>query len=61
MKMNAVHIVPLAARAVEILQEIQPLTGAGKYVFPCARTTAHPMSEMRFWRLYGAWDTQKTK
>jgi integrase len=45
MKMNAVHIVPLAARAVAILQEIHPLTGAGKYVFPCARRTARPMSE----------------
>lgn len=45
MKMNAVHIVPLASGAVAILQEILPLTGGGKYVFPCARTTARPMSE----------------
>ncbi len=45
MKMDAVHIVPLASQAVAILREIQPLTGTGKYVFPSARTTARPMSE----------------
>ena len=45
MKMNAVHIVPLATQAVAILREIQPLTGEGKYVFPGARTTTRPMSE----------------
>lgn len=45
MKMDAVHIVPLATQAVAILREIQPLTGAGKYVFPGARTATRPMSE----------------
>lgn len=45
MKMNAVHIVPLASQAVAILREIQPLTGAGRYVFTGARTTTRPMSE----------------
>jgi len=45
MKMNAVHIVPLASQAVVILREIQPLTGAGRYVFTGARTTTRPMSE----------------
>jgi integrase len=45
MKMDAVHIVPLASQAVAILREIQPLTGAGRYVFTGARTTTRPMSE----------------
>ena len=45
MKMNAVHIVPLSTQAVAILREIQPLTGSGKYVFPCERTTLRSMSE----------------
>jgi len=45
MKMDAVHIVPLASQAVAILREIQPLTGDGKYVFTGARTTTRPMSE----------------
>lgn len=41
------HIVPLATQAVEILREIQPLTGSGKYVFPSARTSNgdRPMSD----------------
>lgn len=45
MKMNVVHIVPLASQAVEILRELHPLTGSGKYVFPGARTATRPMSE----------------
>lgn len=45
MKMKRNHLVPLSKQAVEILQEIEPLTGAGKYVFPSIRTKARPMSE----------------
>lgn len=45
MKMNAAHLVPLSAQAVEILQELHPLTGDGRYLFPGLRTTARPMSE----------------
>lgn len=45
MKMNAVHIVPLASQAVAILREIQPLTGTDKYVFPSVRTITRPMSD----------------
>lgn len=39
------HFVPLAQQAVEILQELQPLTGRGKYVFPSLLTGERPMSE----------------
>jgi len=45
MKMREDHIVPLSMQALEILREIQPLTGHGKYVFPSIRTGERPMSE----------------
>ncbi len=45
MKMKEMHIVPLSSQAVEILRELQPLTGSGRYVFPGARTNGRPMSE----------------
>ena len=45
MKLRAEHIVPLAAQSVQILAELKPLTGAGKYVFPSIRSAARPMSE----------------
>lgn len=44
MKMRSPHLVPLAPQAVEILAELHPLTGTGKYVFPGARSTKRPMS-----------------
>ncbi len=44
MKTRQPHLVPLARQAVEILHEIHPLTGAGRYVFPSARTPHRPMS-----------------
>jgi len=44
MKMKEPHIVPLSRQAVEILRELQPLTGHGKFVFPCARSLSRPMS-----------------
>lgn len=45
MKMRQTHIVPLSRQAVEILMEIKPLTGNGRYVFPSVRTNTRPMSE----------------
>jgi integrase len=39
------HIVPLSRQAVEILRELQPLTGSDRYVFPGARTSKRPMSD----------------
>ena len=45
MKMRVVHIVPLANQVVDILKELQPLTGRGKYVFPSIRNVHRPMSE----------------
>jgi len=45
MKMRTEHIVPLSRQAVQTLRELHPLTGAGRYVFPSARTPGRPMSE----------------
>jgi len=44
MKMKAIHIVPLSRQAIEILKEIEPLTGGRKYLFPSSRTGRRPMS-----------------
>jgi len=45
MKMKHDHIVPLSKQAVEILVELQPLTGHFEFVFPSARSPRRPMSD----------------
>jgi integrase len=45
MKMREPHLVPLSRQSLEILKELKPLTGAGRYVFPGARSNSRPMSE----------------
>ena len=44
MKMRRDHTVPLADQVIKVLQEIHPLTGEGKYIFPSLRTGSRPMS-----------------
>ena len=46
-KTNTQHIVPLSTQAIEILQELHPLTGHGRYLFPSARNPRgdRPMSD----------------
>jgi len=45
-KLNgAPHLVPLAPQAVVILRDLQPLTGAGRFLFPSLQTKDRPMSE----------------
>ena len=44
MKMKQAHLVPLSQQAIEILTELQKLTGEGRYVFP-GRTSSRPMSD----------------
>ena len=39
------HLIPLATQAVQILRNLHPLTGHGKYVFPGARESKKPMSD----------------
>jgi len=45
MKMRVLHIVPLSKQAIKILQDLEPLTGSGHYLFPSNRTKTRPMSE----------------
>ena len=45
MKMRETHIVPLSKQAIAVLEEVRPLTGSGRYVFPSLRTVTRPISE----------------
>ncbi len=44
-KTDTQHVVPLSQQAIKILQELQPLTGNGEYIFPNARSPKRPMSD----------------
>ena len=44
-KTNTPHIVPLSQQALEILSELQNITGDGRYLFPSARSNDRPMSD----------------
>lgn len=43
MKMKQAHIVPLSSQSIAILKELQPLTGNGRYLFPCHRSPLRRM------------------
>ena len=45
MKMGRVHSVPLAHQTLITLDELEPLTGRERYVFPSNRGRGRPMSE----------------
>jgi integrase len=45
MKGSEDHIVPLSRQAIEILNELQLLTGDGTYLFPSLRTNSRPISD----------------
>ena len=45
MKMRQTHIVPLTKQVLEVLAELHPFTGKGRYLFPSERTVLRPMSE----------------
>ena len=45
MKGGLPHLVPLSTQAVSILEELKPLTGEGKYVFPSLGSGVRAMSE----------------
>ncbi|WP_444900885.1 tyrosine-type recombinase/integrase [Microbulbifer sp. VAAC004] len=44
-KMGQPHIIPFAEQALALLQELEPLTGHGKYVLPSARDQSRPLSD----------------
>jgi integrase len=45
MKMREMHIVPLSTQVIAILEELKPLTGEGRYLFPGIRYPTRPMSD----------------
>lgn len=45
MKMEVMHLVPLAPQVVGLFEELRPLTGSGRYAFPNRRSKDRPMSE----------------
>ena len=44
MKMRSKHIVPLSRQAVQILTDLRPVTGVGRYIFPHISKKDRPMS-----------------
>ena len=44
MKMKRPHVVPLSRQALEVLKDVELVTGHGKYVFPSERSSTRPMS-----------------
>jgi integrase len=45
MKMRKAHRVPLSRQSLELLSDLQSITGPAGYVFPSIRTRTRPMSE----------------
>ena len=45
MRMRRPHRVPLARQSLGVLQELQQLTGKGRWLFPSVRTSTRPISE----------------
>jgi integrase len=45
MKMRRSHRVPLSRQALAILQDLQVITGGGRWLFPSTRSVSRPMSE----------------
>lgn len=46
MKMRRPHIVPLSQQVMNILEQLQPISGQGQFVFPGRIKSSQPMSEM---------------
>jgi integrase len=49
------HLVPLAAQAVRLLRDLQPLTGHGRDLFPSLITGERPMSDNTGNVAFAAW------
>ena len=45
MKMKRRHIVPLSSQVKAVLDELRPITGKGRWLFPSPRENGHCMSE----------------
>jgi len=45
MKEKRPHIVPLSKQTLAVIEELRPITGHGKYLFPSTRSATRPMSK----------------
>jgi len=45
MKMKRRHLVPLSTQALAVIEELRPITGRGRYLFPSPRNDGRCMSE----------------
>ena len=45
MKLREPHIVPLSVQTVSILNDLEPLTGSERFLFPGGRSNSRPLSE----------------
>lgn len=61
MKMREPYLVPLSRQAVEILTELQALTGHSQYVFPGGRSPRRPMSNNAILAACAAWALRRTR
>ena len=46
MKKRRPHLVPLSHHAMDVLEDIRPLTGGGELIFPSIRSKIKPISDM---------------
>ena len=46
MKMKKPHTVPLARQVITLLEELRPVTGTGRYLFPSLHSASRPISDM---------------
>lgn len=46
MKMGREHRVPLCTQAMKLLEDLYPISGNGKYLFPSIRSNERPMSDI---------------
>ena len=46
MKMRRPHLVPLSSQAIDLLNQLKPITGAGALLFPGRNNPKKPMSDM---------------
>jgi integrase len=52
MKLRVQHIVSLSRQAVQILRDLEPVTGTDRFVFSSPRTPKRVLSGTRCWRRY---------
>ena len=45
MKMRRPHRVPLSRQALDVLRDLRPISGGGRFLLPSVRSTVRPMSE----------------